>query len=62
MKKLALLTLSSFLILGACRHSNDTVKDVNDSAHKKNNPNAHLGHVTYTKLKLPTKNKSCTTL
>ena len=35
MKKLALLTLSSFLILGACSHSNDTVKDVNESAHKR---------------------------
>lgn len=41
MKKLALLTLSSFLVLGACSHSNDTVKDVNESAHKKNNPKAH---------------------
>ena len=40
MKKLALLTLSSFLVLGACSHSNDTVKDVNESAHKKN-PKAH---------------------
>ena len=36
MKKLALLTLSSFLVLGACSHSNDTVKDVNESAHKGN--------------------------
>lgn len=35
MKKLALLTLSSFLVLGACSHSNDTIKDVNNSAHKK---------------------------
>lgn len=41
MKKLALLTLSSFLVLGACSHSNDTIKDVNNSAHKKNNPDAH---------------------
>ena len=41
MKKLALLTLSSFLVLGACSHNNNITKDVNKSAHKKNNPNAH---------------------
>lgn len=41
MKKVAFVLLSSFLVLGACSHHDDSVKNVKKSTHKKDNPNAH---------------------